>query len=58
MELAEIEAKNKYCETKAKVLDYEETIIALRGNIKQLELQVEEYKEVVLQIKLIYLTQC
>ncbi|KAJ8923072.1 hypothetical protein NQ315_001624 [Exocentrus adspersus] len=45
LELSEKESKDRYCEMKSKLLDYEETAINLRANIKQLENQVQEYKE-------------
>lgn len=46
MELSEKESKERYCEAKSKLLDYEETMINLRANVKQLENQAQEYKEV------------
>nr|CAI5847080.1 unnamed protein product [Callosobruchus analis] len=45
LETEDSEIKRKYCEAKTKLLDYEETILGLQANIKQLETQLQEYKD-------------
>ncbi|KAJ8959085.1 hypothetical protein NQ318_022342 [Aromia moschata] len=45
LEESEKESKGRYCEAKAKLLDYEEAAIGLRATIKQLEGQVREYEK-------------
>lgn len=46
MENAESQTNNKYCEAKTKLLECEESIIGLKGTIRQLESQLQESKEV------------
>lgn len=46
LESAEKDAKVKYCDTKSKLLDTEEMVISLRANVKQLEISLQEHKEV------------
>lgn len=55
LETAESQTKNKYCEVKTKLLEYEENIIGLKGNIKILESQVHELQGVSNVIKQIFL---
>ncbi|KAF7264042.1 hypothetical protein GWI33_000731 [Rhynchophorus ferrugineus] len=45
LELAEKDSKNKYLETKTKLIENEEIIIALQANLKQLEVQLNEQKQ-------------
>ncbi|XP_030763826.1 centrosomal protein of 131 kDa-like [Sitophilus oryzae] len=45
LETSEKEAKNKYLETKTKLIENEEVIIGLQASLKQLETQLNEYKQ-------------
>ncbi|VEN63068.1 unnamed protein product [Callosobruchus maculatus] len=45
LETEDTEIKRKYCEAKTKLLDCEETILGLKANIKQLETQLQGYKD-------------
>lgn len=40
LEQSEKEAKSRYCEVKAKLLEYEDVLINLRATVKQLENQL------------------
>lgn len=54
LETSESEAKSKYCDAKSKILENEETIIGLKSNIKTLENQAYEYKEVINSLHFIF----
>ncbi|XP_045477152.1 centrosomal protein of 131 kDa isoform X2 [Harmonia axyridis] len=44
LEMLEKDAQTKYCESRSKLLEYEEVIITLRNTIKQLEYQLTDEK--------------
>lgn len=46
LERSEHEAKNKYLEVKNRLLEAEEQVMVLRANVKQLQQQLDENKEV------------
>lgn len=48
LEMSESDAKNKYAETKTKLLETEDVVIGLRASIKQLEMQLGESQEVIM----------
>lgn len=42
LEMLEKDAQAKYCDSRSKLLEYEEVILTLRNNLKQLEHQLTE----------------
>lgn len=46
LETTEKEAKSRYCQTKTKLLETEDSVINLKASVKQLEGQLEESRQV------------
>lgn len=46
LEVSEKDAKNRYTETKTKLLETEDLVISLKASVKQLEVQLNDTKEV------------